>query len=672
MSLPQVKFDYTADEIVEQTKNIISTLTEFYDELEKRPVEDCTFENTVKRSTQVEDALRTKTQDMNFLQNVSTSKEIRDASRKSEELLSAFGIESVMRLETYKRYKHVYDNEYDQLSALDQRLLDKELKGFQKYGVHLPEDSRAKLKELYDKKNVLQQTFSKNIAEDDACLMLTKEELDGVPEDFLTRTLDVESQKHKITYKYPDVSPVLRYCHSEETRRKVQEMSGNRCPQNIPILREILEIRQEIAEILGFANNSDYVLQNQILKSGKKVTNFLESLLSELAPHSKKFIESLRELKGSSEFNCWDFSYYNQKKLKSLEIDMQVYKQYFPAEHTFQMMLGHYAEVFSLKFQEVTGLAEYRKYSWHPTVKTYTTSDSNGELLGLFSIDLYPREGKYTHFAMWDVAAGFKDADGNQILPFATLVGNFNNPVGDKPSLLSVDEVQTMFHEFGHVIHGICGGADSIYSSMAGTNTETDFVECPSQMLEQWVYEPKILKKLSKHYKDETPLTDEMINRLVEFKTYGNTYKWTRQATMALTDQVIHGAGSDSAANGVKVTDDYLRSVLNDHFLQYTGLGTFPNTMATWGHVGGGYDSRYYSYTLTILLACDLYTRFEADPFSQSAGMDYRNKILKPGNTRDGMDHVTDFLGRSPSFKPFMMRFCGIPEDQIADLDLDF
>ena len=276
-------------------------------------------------------------------------------------------------------------------------------------------------------------------------------------------------------------------------------------------------------------------------------------------------------------------------------------------------------------------------------------------------MDLYPREGKFTHFAMWDLTGGYQNSNGQQVLPVTCLVGNFPKPTETTPSLLSMDEVSTLFHEFGHVLHGICGGARSKYHQLSGTKTETDFVEAPSQMKEQWVMEPEVLKKISRHYQTGECLTDETINKLSNSKFVGMAREWTRIASYALLDQVIHikthMTGKQMAMAMEEILSDYLHHPM--------GSG---NKIATFGHIGSySYNAKYYSYVWTMVLASDMYSRFETDPFDTTVGLEYRRKILEPGGTKKGKDMVEDFLGRGASMRSFMLNFIGLKKRDIKD-----
>ena len=253
-----------------------------------------------------------------------------------------------------------------------------------------------------------------------------------------------------------------------------------------------------------------------------------------------------------------------------------------------------------------------------------------------------------------------------QVLPVAGLVGNFPEPVGDKPSLLDISEVETMFHEFGHVLHGICGGAENCYVALSGTNTETDFVEAPSQMKEQWVYEPKILKSISSHYKTGKCLPDDLIQSIVASRHIGVSYSWTRIAAMALVDWEIHRSPNEyDYQMMVKLMEQTM-----SHYTQHACPSG--RSIASWGHIGSdNYSGRYYSYVLTMVLASDLYSRFEGNPINPKIGLEYRQKILSPGGTKPGAEMIRDFLGRDPTVHSFLKNFIGI-ETKTAHGDLSF
>ena len=578
-ALPRLRFDLSGAQITQQTNELLAISRATLDSIASLQADQCNLASVIKPLALFEAEFTSEVAKLNFPQYVSVDKEVRDASVEATKLIDEFSIEKGMREDLFKVVQAASSKLPADVDSETKRLVEKMLMEFELNGLALDKEKREKLKELRNKLSLLEVDFSKNMNEDKTTLKFSKEELEGCPESFL-ESLEKDGDKYILTMKYPDVFGVTRNAKNEKTREQMEIAFSSRCPQNLPIITEAIKLRHECALLLGYNEHTEVRLVNKMAKKPHTVSNFLTDLKGKLDPLAKKELEKLKDLKSKDSpnpFMTFDFGYYNRKLMQDeYAVDHEKIKEYFPMEHVIEEMLKIYQQVLSIKIKQIDGP------SWHPEAKLYEVSDSrNDEPIGYMFFDLHPRDGKYTHAACFQLQPGFELPNGTRQLPACALVCNFTKASGDRPSLLSHDEVVTLFHELGHGMHDMC--AKTMYSRFHGTNVEYDFVEAPSQMLENWCWEEEILQKLSKHYKSNETLPKEMIQSLIKTKNVNTGLLNLRQLFFASLDMRIHSAAYQKDFAPLNETYAKMRKDIAK-----VDQPTQSNPIASFGHLMGG------------------------------------------------------------------------------------
>ncbi|KAM3067499.1 metalloendopeptidase [Clarireedia jacksonii] len=678
-------FTHTESQIVDEAKRICDKYRSVLDGIvaDVKP-ESATFENVILPAVNQEDLDGLETSILSFYQAVSADSKLRDASSKAEEIMDEANIEASMREDMFKLVEAVW-KKGENLDPESKRLLEKEYKSYIRNGLGIPAgEKRDRFKEIKKRLATIATQFSKNLNEETGGIWFTAKELDGVPQDVISgleKGTGENEGKLRLTFKYPDLFPALKFAKDPETRRKIFMGNEQNISENVPLFRETIVLRDEAARLLGYKDHASFRLEDKMAKTPETVNEFLHDLKVQLTPGGQKEIEHLKEIKkqdldarglGSTNdgnYYIWDNRFYDRMMVENeYSIDENKIAEYFPLQSTIEGMLRIFEELFGFVFVEVSGEEALSKISEsgkgsdvlpHPDAKLFSVWDDEaegGSFVGYLYLDLHPRAGKYGHAANFNLQPGFSYPNGTRRCPATALVCNFSKPTETKPSLLKHDEVVTLFHELGHGIHDLAGRTR--YSRFHGTNTVGDFVEAPSQMLENWCWTPSQLKNLSKHYVTGEQIPDDLIAKQISTKNVNGALFNLRQLHFGIYDMTVHTPKTHEEAEAFKLSELY-----NDLRKEITGLkgpeavgynSDWGSGQATFGHLIGGYDAGYYGYLSSLVYSTDMfYTVFKQNPMDPKEGRRYRHTVLEKGGSQDEMTTLTEFLGRKPSTEAF-------------------
>ena len=611
------------------------------------PQAERTFENTIMGYERAFDNYGNALGMSGFLSYVSTDKKFRDAANDLQMQISQYMVDVATRRDVYKAIRE-YTDTNPRLDPVQAKLVKEMLIGFKNSGMDLNDADLEKFKALNKEKAEYIIKFDKNIQEYKDPLAVTQEQLKGLGEDYIKKLSKTDDGKYLVTLDYPDYVPFMQNADDEQARKELEFKFNRRGGQeNVELLEKTLTLRREIARLLGYKNHAELRLEDRMAKNPKTVMAFLKDLQKKLKPLGKKEDKEMiayknsKTGKNSRTLYSWESGYWSNKfRKENLELDSEKIKEYFPSQVVIDGMLDLFGGVFGITFEQVDIPV------WHPDVKAFKIKDkASGELVAYFYMDLYPREGKYKHAACFGLVEGEEKQDGTYQIPFVAIVANLNKPSGDTPSLLKHSEVETLFHEFGHVLHNALTKAK--YSAFSGTSVSWDFVEAPSQMLERWAWDPQVLKKISKHYKTGEALPDDLIKRMIAAKNFGAGGMYLRQDFFAQYDMTLHTA--DTTPDTTKLYFELTKKIRG---LPLT-KGTIPQ--ASFGHIMGGYDAGYYGYLWSEVIAEDFFGEFKKNGiFNPETGLKFRREILEKGGTLDEEKMVENFLGRPADNKPFL------------------
>jgi thimet oligopeptidase len=641
-----VQWNWTPQQILDAGQRIMKEADRRYDAVAKMKDGERTFDNTVLEMERIGTWAGQEIGPPLFLKYVSTDEKVRAAGDSVEVEFSRWAIKTQAREDLYAALKAAVKKEGPR-NDVEKRLVEKVTLDFQLNGLDLPKEKRDKVTALMQKISDLGIAFDTNLNEAQDSLLLTREELAGMPDSYVERLEKAADGRYKVTVAYPDFYPFMQNSTNAKAREELEKKFSNRAAaKNLPLLAEALKLRQELAETMGKKNFAEYALQDRMAKTPDQVMDFLEDLVAKLKPYRDQDIATLAALKKEKEGEAagpiliHDWRYYdNELKKSKYQVNPEEVREYFPLDVVTEGLMQTYQTLFGLKFREIKPAN-----AWHEDVQLFEVTDAkDGRMVGHFYLDLFPRPNKYGHAAAWGLVKGHMEGT-TWVTPVSAMVCNFTKPTATEPSLLGHDEVETFFHEFGHVVHNLAGRSPVGYFS--GTSVYRDFVEAPSQMLENWVWDADVLQSLSGHYKDRTKkLPRDLLDRMIAAKNLDNGLKYSRQAFFALTDMRYH---SEKVDNTTAVWHEGMKDVF--------GIPASPGTSeeGSFGHLFG-YEAGYYSYLWSEVFAADMFSRFKREGvMNPETGRAYRDMILAPGGTREPMELLESFLGRKPNQEAFL------------------
>ncbi|MDQ3292624.1 MAG: M3 family metallopeptidase, partial [Bacteroidota bacterium] len=615
-----------------------------------------TFENTIEaleRSGELLDRISSIFFNLNAAE---TNSEMQQLAKEISPLLAAYSNDIILDEDLFRRINQVYQNKENlSLNAEEATLLDKTYKSFIRNGANLSESEKDRLREIDNQLARLSLVFGENVLHEtnNYSLEITNpEDLQGLPEYIREASAHTALEAGKenswlFTLHLPSYIPFMMYAENRELRQKLYLAYASRGSQdndynNESVVLDIVKLRQERAQLLGFETHAHFVLQERMAETPEKVKTFLKDLLVHAKPVAEKEVQELtafaHQKNGPEELQRWDFSFYSEKlKKEKFAIDDEVLKPYFQLEKVIDGVFAVSNKLYGLVYKENTQIETY-----HPDVKVYEVEDEEGNNVGIFYCDFFPRPGKHNGAWMTSYRPQKKEKGYDQ-RPHVAIVCNFTKPTPSKPALLTFNEVRTLFHEFGHALHGLL--ANSTYSSLSGTHVYWDFVELPSQVFENWTTEKESLDLFACHYLTGEPIPDDLIQRIKESTNFMSGYATLRQIGLARLDLAWHTTQPGSIDNVFTFENKTLTETEILPFVEGA------NTSCSFSHIfQGGYSSGYYSYKWAEVLDADAFEFFqEKGVFNKQTATLFKQHILSAGGSEPPMTLYKRFRGKEPS-----------------------
>ena len=596
------------------------------------------------------------------LNSAETNPEIQKTAQEVSPLLSEFSNDITLNEDLFKRVKAVYEQRDDlELTTEEHTLLDKKYKSFSRNGANLPTEKKKRLREIDAELSKLKLQFGENVlAETNKYEMhlTTEADLDGLPEGEKEAAAQLAKSKNKegwlITLDYPSYIPFMKYAKNRELRKELSIAFGSKGFHNDELdnqknIISIANLRHERAQLLGYKTHAHYVLEERMAETPEKVHQFLQELLEKAKPAAEREFAELenfaKQLDNIDRLEKWDGAYYSEKlKQKLFDLDDERLKPYFKLENVIAGVFKVAEKLFGLQFEEVFDIDKY-----HPDVKTYHVYDQDKNPVSLFYADFHPRPGKRGGAWMTSYKAQYVQ-NGINIRPHISNVCNFTKPTESKPSLLTFNEVTTLFHEFGHGLHGML--ANTVYPGLSGTSVYWDFVELPSQIMENWCYEKEALELFATHYQTGETIPMELVQKIKDSATFQEGMATIRQISFGLLDMSWHGMDPSGITN-VKAQEQ----------LAFKETDLYPESPETcmstsFSHIfQGGYSSGYYSYKWAEVLDADAFAYFKEEGiFNQEVATKFKDNVLSKGGTEKPMELYKRFRGSEPKIEALLKR----------------
>ena len=629
--------------------------------------EEPTFDNTIiyKDETKGEhyyDLLGRASTVFSCMLGAETNDDLDALAQKMSPLLTQHANDMLLNEKLFKRIKHVYEH-HRELTPEEATLLQKVYDGFVRSGALLNEEGKEQFRRLSEEASLLSLQFSQNLLKENKAfeLHLTNEEdLDGLPESARQMAVHTAQEQNKegwiFTLDFPSYSPFLTYSTKRELREKLYmakntEGIHDNPENNLAICTRLINIRRELAQLLGHETYADYVLEHRMASSIKNVYKLFNDLISAYKPQAIKELKEVeqlaKEMEGDAfEMQPWDFGYYSHKlQLQKYNIDSEMLRPYFELSKVIEGVFGLANRLYGISFKENNEIPVY-----HQDVKAYDVFDADGSYLAVFYADFHPRKGKQGGAWMTEFQGQWINRKGENIRPHVSVVMNFTKPTPQKPALLTLGEVETFLHEFGHSLHGMF--ANTRFGSLSGTNVWWDFVELPSQFMENYATEKEFLRTFAYHFESGEPIPDELIDRIIKSKNYLSAYGCLRQVSLGLLDMAYYTQKDEFKENIITFEKDAWKDAIITKQL--------PNTCMTtqFSHIiSGGYAAGYYSYKWAEVLDADAFSLFKKNGiFDKNTALSFRENILSKGGTEHPMTLYKRFRGQEPTIDALLER----------------
>jgi thimet oligopeptidase len=614
------------------------------------PDADRTFDNTLVAIDDIYMIIESVWSPGYLMGSTHTNKDIRDEGLASSQTIQKYLTDLSLNEDLYNAVvTFSKSKEAQQLTRYKKKFLEDTLLDYQRSGFGLPKEKRVQVKEIFNELADLGLAFSKNISDYQDTLFVSAEEIKGLPENYQKERLQ-KNGTYAIDMSYPSYVPFMDYALSDEARKNLKFKYNNRAvDSNLSVLNDIIRNRRELVEVLGYKSYAEYRTEDRMAKNPSNVWEFENDLKSKLRAKGEMDIAEMLKIKSSRTgtnaniINVWEAGFYENLVLKeNFNLDPEEVRQYFEFNNVTEGLFTVYQRLFNVRFKKVEDPSV-----WHEDVLMYEVYDgATKELIGRFYLDMFPRANKYSHAAAFSVTMG-KLTEKDYQKPTTALVCNFPKPTKFQPSLLTHDNVETYFHEFGHLVHGVLTQAPLM--SYAGTSVARDFVEAPSQMLENWIWQKESLSLFAKHYETGAVIPDELLDKMIAAKNVNSGTKALQQVYYGVLDFTLHDGYNP---DGDKSTTDIVTKLQNEITFYPYQEGT--HMEAAFGHLNG-YGAAYYGYKWSEVYAQDMFSIFEEKGImNEEQGMRYRKIILEKGGTEEPLSLVKEFLGRESNSDAFM------------------
>lgn len=632
---------WTPAQITQKTEEILKEKKEIYKKIEKLKKSEQHFESVVCAIESIEAKYGDVMHRVDILKNVSPDKKIRESAKKMTEWANKKSVQIVYSKKIYEAIKNVFEQDHV-IKDADKKLLNDYYLSYKRMGFELPPKDFRRVKEIKNLLSKYGSDFNKRLNDWDAHLWVTLEELDGLSSHYID-SLEKKNGKYKITLQYPHLMPFMSQAKNAKKRKELADLSAEKGgKENLVLMEKTILLRKELASLLGYDNFTDYQIERRMASNFKTVMNFENDLLEKVSMRAKSDLVLLSKykkerFKDDSPVKYFESAYLVEEYRKEhFSLDSKMIREYFELNHVLKTLFAIVKKVFGIQLTPV------KIPVWDKDVSVLQATIGK-KVIGYIAMDLFPREGKYGHACAIEVRDSRIEND-TRILPIVAIICNFAKPTKDSPSIISHDNVQTLFHEFGHVLHGI--SCTQPYASLGPFQVAWDFVEVPSQFFEQWVWDKEILNILGKHYKTKKKIPSDLVDKMLNAKKFLIGSSTMSSILFGIFDQDIHTKDIKNIASHFAL----LRK-------KYSGISPSPKSLfpASFGHLMHGYESGYYSYLWSLVYAHDLFGEFKKKGIvNGKLGKEVRQKIFEQGALKNEMDLLRDFLGREPSNKAFL------------------